>query len=365
MTAPNVAVLGAGNTGFAIAAELSHRGLVVTLAELPEFAGVLEPIQAEGAIQLFGTASTGLARIHNITTDLAAALAANDLLVMSIPAYGHAPWARALAPHVRAEHVLTLMPGTFGALEMARILREAGAPSITIAETDTAPYVCRRTQPDGATIWGVVPHMGLGVFPAGDTERVLGLLEPLFPGLRPVSSVLECGLGAMNPVVHPVGVLMNAGRIERSRGEFYFYEEGITPGVVEVIEALDAERLAIGAALGFDLVGVAAGFATAGFGPEGDLWSVINGSRMLTALRAPGALDTRWLSEDVPYGLGIWSAVAGQLGVATPIIDSTIRLGLTVLREPAGRLRRTLADVGLEGLDRDGMLAFAGTGKRP
>jgi opine dehydrogenase len=207
--------------------------------------------------------------------------------------------------------------------------------------------------------------MGLGVFPAGDTERVLGLLEPLFPGLRPVSSVLECGLGAMNPVVHPVGVLMNAGRIERSRGEFYFYEEGITPGVVEVIEALDAERLAIGAALGFDLVGVAAGFATAGFGPEGDLWSVINGSRMLTALRAPGALDTRWLSEDVPYGLGIWSAVAGQLGVATPIIDSTIRLGLTVLREPAGRLRRTLADVGLEGLDRDGMLAFAGTGKRP
>jgi hypothetical protein len=34
-------------------------------------------------------------------------------------------------------------------------------------------------------------------------------------------------------------------------------------------------------------------FAKAGFGPCGDLWSVINGSRMLTALRATGQLDTR------------------------------------------------------------------------
>jgi len=365
MTGQDVAVLGAGNTGFAIAAELSHRGFAVTLAELPEFAGVLEPIQAAGTIQLFGAAGTGPARIDTITTDLGAALAANDLLVMSIPAYGHAPWARALAPHVRDGHVLTLMPGTFGSLEMARILREAGAPTIPIAETDTAPYVCRRTQPDGATIWGVVPHMGLGVFPANETEGVLGLLDPLFPGLKSVANVLECGLGAMNPVVHPVGVLMNAGRIERSRGGFYFYEEGVTPGVVQVIEALDAERLAIGAALGFDLAGVAAGFAAAGFGPAGDLWSVINGSRMLTALRAPGALDTRWLSEDVPYGLGIWSAVAGQLGVDTPIIDATVRLGLTVLREPAGAIRRTLPDVGLDGLSREEMLAYAETGERP
>ena len=365
MTAPNVAVLGAGNTGFAIAVELSHRGFAVTLAELPEFVAALEPIQAEGVIQLFGTANTGPTKIHQVTIDLAATLAVNDLLVMSIPAYGHAPWAQALAPHIRARHLRTLEPDAFGALEMARILREAGAPSITLAETDTAPYVCRRTQPDGATIWGVVPHMGLGVFPATETARVLGLLEPLFPGLKPVSSVLECGLGAMNPVVHPVGVLMNAGCIERSRGEFYFYEEGVTPGVVEVIEALDAERLAIGAALDFELAGVAAGFAAAGFGPEGDLWSVINGSRMLTALRAPGALDTRWLSEDVPYGLGIWSSVAGQLGVETPIIDATIRLGLTVLREPAGAIRRTLADVGLDGLSREEMLAYAETGNRP
>ena len=66
---------------------------------------------------------------------------------------------------------------------------------------------------------------------------------------------LACGLSALNPVVHPPGVLLNAGRIERSRGEFYFYDEGVTPGVVRAIMALDAERRAVAAALGHDLPG--------------------------------------------------------------------------------------------------------------
>ena len=28
---------------------------------------------------------------------------------------------------------------------------------------------------------------------------------------------------------------------------------------------------------------------------------------MLTQLKAPGSLQTRWLSEDVPYGLRTWA----------------------------------------------------------
>src|SRR5262249_43535836 len=146
-----------------------------------------------------------------------------------------------------------------------------------LAESDTAPYVCRKLGPDHAHIWGVVPGLGVGVFPAAHTERVLARLSPLFPGSRPYPHALAAGLGAMHPIVHPRGVLLNAGRIEYSRGEFYFYEEGVTPGVVRAIEALDAERRAIGRALGVDLLPVAAAFHAAGFGPQGDLWATING----------------------------------------------------------------------------------------
>lgn len=144
----------------------------------------------------------------------------------------------------------------------------------------------------------------------------------IFPGASGYQNVLETGLSAMNPVVHPAGVLMNAGRIERSRGEFYFYDEGVTPAVVRVIEAVDSERLAIGRGYGLELTPVAEAFHAAGFGPSGDLWAVINGSKMLTALRAPGQIDTRWLSEDIPFGLCTWSTLGASVSVTTPTIDA-------------------------------------------
>jgi opine dehydrogenase len=120
--------------------------------------------------------------------------------------------------------------------------------------------------------------------------------------------------------------------------------------VVNVIEAVDAERRALGRALGLDLLPVAEGFHRAGFGPAGDLWAVINGSRMLTALRAPGAINTRWLTEDLPYGLVTWASIAAGVGVATPIMDALITLVSATLRQDCRALGRTAADLGLAGL---------------
>jgi opine dehydrogenase len=185
------------------------------------------------------------------------------------------------------------------------------------------------------------------------------LLQALFPGATAYRSALEAGISALNPVVHPPGVLMNAGRIERSRGEFWFYEEGVTPSVVKVIEAVDRERLALGETLGLRLTPVAAAFHRAGFGPAGDLWATINGSRMLTALRAPGQIDTRWLSEDIPYGLATWSLLGDRLGVETPVIDALVSLASATLGQDFRSQARTLNALGLDTLADEAMRAYA------
>jgi len=52
--------------------------------------------------------------------------------------------------------------------------------------------------------------------------------------------------------------------------------------VAKVIEKVDAERLAIGSALGYDLTPVGQALHDAGFGPKGSIWEAINGSHMLT-----------------------------------------------------------------------------------
>lgn len=154
----------------------------------------------------------------------------------------------------------------------------------------------------------------------------------------------------MNPVVHPAGVLMNAGRVEYSRGDFYFYEEGVSPSVAKVIMQVDDERRAVGAALGYDLTRVDDAFHQAGFGPKGDLWATINGSRMLTQLRAPGTLDSRWLTEDIPYGIAVWTALGARLKVPTPTMRALVDLGSIVMGVDGWSVGRNLSDLGIDDL---------------
>ena len=55
----DVTVLGAGNTGFAAAANLTLAGHSVTLGELPAFADAIEPVREERVIELHGVAHVG------------------------------------------------------------------------------------------------------------------------------------------------------------------------------------------------------------------------------------------------------------------------------------------------------------------
>jgi opine dehydrogenase len=355
-----VTVLGGGNTAFSMAAKLALEGHEVLLWEHPDFEHTIEPLGDDPVIELLGSGPTGSARLAGVTTDPAEALAWSEFLVSSVPSYAHQPFIDRLAPHLRSGHVLALLPGNLGSLAFAEALHAAGATGVIVAESDTAPYVCRKTGPAQATIWGRVTALGFGVLPAGQTSEVLPELRRFFPGAVAHRDVLQAGLSAMNPIVHPPGVLMNAGRVERSRGDFWFYEEGVTPAVVRVIEAVDAERRAIGWAFGLDLTPVAEAFHAAGFGPAGDLWSVINGSRMLTSLRAPGSLETRWLTEDVPYGLATWVELAGTVGVETPLMRALVDLTSPVVRFDCWQQRRTLAMLGLEGLSVTDVSALLG-----
>jgi opine dehydrogenase len=357
MPSNSLTILGGGNTAFSVAANLTLGGASVTLCEIEGFESSIEPIRDTRRISLDGVASRGVAQLAQVTMDFGEALGENELVLLIVPAYGHAAFAEACAPHLRRGQVVVLMPGTLGSLAFAKVLADRGASEgVVVAETDTAPYVCRKLAPTLAHIWGVVEGLGLGVLPAGQNERVRQLLEPLFPGVQTYENVLACGLAAMNPVVHPAGVLLNAGRVEHSRGEFYFYDEGVTPAVCRLIYAVDRERLGIAAALGIELAPVDEAFHNAGFGPKGDLWAAINGSRMLTQLRAPGALETRWLTEDVPYGLAAWASLGEQLGVQCPMMKALVDIASATLDTDFWSQARTPAALGIDRMSKTVLL---------
>jgi opine dehydrogenase len=351
----SLTILGGGNTAFSVAANLTHLSHRITLWEIPSFEHTLDPIRDANEINLVGVAERGPAKIHRLTTDIAEALDANDFVLVIVPSYAHEPFLEACAPHLTADHTVVLMPGNLGSLAWSHRLREMGAAMPTLAEVDTAPYVCRKTEPDTATIWGVVTGLGLGVLPNTRTDQVKARLDALFPGVIAYPDVMACGLSAMNPVVHPAGVLMNAGRVEYSRGEFYFYEEGVTPTVAKVVMRIDEERRVVGSALGYELKPANEAFHAAGFSPQGDIWEAINGSRMLTALKAPGSLESRWLTEDIPFGLASWSSIGSQYGVATPTMDAFVDIGSIVMGIDGWEAARDVGKLGIKDASLDAL----------
>ena len=58
----------------------------------------------------------------------------------------------------------------------------------------------------------------------------------------------------------------------------------------------------------------------------------------MTALRAPGQVETRWLTEDIPFGLATWALLGDQLGVETPI-DALVTLASATLSKIFGPKR--------------------------
>jgi opine dehydrogenase len=146
--------------------------------------------------------------------------------------------------------------------------------------------------------------------------------------------------------------------------------EGATPSVVRVIEAVDAELLAIRQALGLasraryrDLL-IAQGFAPDA-GPA--LLDVLRASKLVTSYfpTGPHGLQTRYVTEDVPYALVLASSIGREAGTATPVIDGLIAIASAMLGRDFRAEGRTLASLGLAGIGPAGLLHFGRTGMLP
>lgn len=354
-----VAVLGAGNGGCAVAADLTLRGWQVRLhARNPARVHLLK----ETGIQVSGTRS-GVAHPALISDDLEPVVSGADLVMLVVPASAHEAYATALAPLLKLGQLVYLNPGhTGGSLHVRGILRQHGAADVDICESVTLTYICRLQAPAEVVIYGETKNLWFAALPARHTETAFRLMQPLFPNLRPAAHVLETGLMNMNAVMHPVGMLMNAGWIEYTGGDFLFYSQGLTPALARVIEAVDGERMRVAGRLGLKLPSFIDYFREAGLTTEkaresGSVYRAIQESEPNRTIRSPGSLDDRYLEEDVPYGLVPLSELGRALGCPTPTIDALIQLASVAQGRDYRREGLTLARMGLEGLGAKELLA--------
>jgi opine dehydrogenase len=341
------AVVGAGPGGLGTAARLTEQGQSVVVHDRdPER---IAAVRERGGVDLEGDLGARFVALPRATTDLHEAVHDAHCVIVAVAADSHLDLLPALLPALRPHATLLLMAGAAGTLEAARLMRETGmtADSILLAETATHPQASRLTGPARVRL-RFPSKMRTAAFPATRTPELIAQLGDLLP-MTPTQNVLDPALNNPNFLIHPAPMVTNYADVERTGGELSLMNEGMTPGTLRALDAVDAEKMALQRALGLEVVSIDDFYTRAGSGPgvyraQGE------------PFRMRDRIWDRYVSEDIPYGSVLYSTLGRVVGVSTPVTDSitaVLSAATGVDWEAAGRTEERL---GIAGMGRDELI---------
>ena len=342
-----VAVLGGGHGAHCMAADLVSRGFSVNLFEMPEFRGNLSAVFETKTIEFDGLIK-GRYALETVTSDIDEAIDGVRFILIVTPAFAHKPYARLLKGRVDPDNqIVVLYPGAFAGLLFKTILSD-DCP--VVAEANNLPYDTRLIEPGKVMLYGRNP-VNIAFMPADRGEALFEEVKSLHPFVRMYEDVLEAGLSIVNPAFHAGLCLFSINDIENwPKRPFFLYEHGVTPSSVKMNMVLDNERKGIGRAFGYNLRPIE-DFSNL---PEGytwrDLYKAIHGDISLTSISGPHEIESRYLTEDAPYGLVPWSHIGRLAGVNTPYIDAIVNIYNVIHERNWWEEGRNMSDLGLEGM---------------
>jgi len=367
-----IAVLGAGNGGCACAADLSLKGFKINLFN--RWKKQLYPIKNEGGITLKGEAGEGFAKLNKITTDLEEAISDAEIIVIAVPAFGHEYFAKNLATILQDHHKVLLNPGSSGgSLHFLNKFRNAGGhANFTLGETSTLTYAARKEGPSTVEITNIASNLPVSALPSSKTSELCDALEDIFSQhtLVQAKNVLETSLRNLNAIEHPPAMLLNAGWIEHTAGDFNFYYEGTTPAVARLMEAIDEEIIEIGKVYDINIKPFIESFYETGYTTkraknQGSILEAFKDSAPNRYFKAPSDLEHRYIREDVGYGLIPSKHLAELDDVSTPAISSAITIASIITDINFSEEGRTKEKMGIDGFSKESLLKFVETGEAP
>ena len=346
----NIAVLGSGNGGCAVAFDCAAHGHQVRLFDFEQFPENIEAVRSRGGIHCEGILE-GFQPVASAGHEIEAALDGADIVYAVGPAYSTRPFAEACKPYLKQGQIVIVCPSSCaGSIEFKHGAGlELRDEEIVVAETSTLPYAVRLVEPGRIKLFNkLTGGLLLAAVPARNTHYVLEQVRDVYPEMSAAKNILQTSLQNGNPVIHPPITLMNVALIERTKGDFDFYHEGVTPAVGRLIEGVDKERIAIGKKLGVEVIPDPELSVLQGYMTEATYDTGFNTAPGFKGVRAQSSLDYRYFNEDVGYGLVFLQKLGEQLGVATPVMSAVITLvSLVMKRDYVGEARRTMATFGL------------------
>ncbi len=344
----NVAVLGAGHGGMAMAAHLALMGHKVNLFNRGEER--LWGVRSSGAIEITGEVE-GFGELNMATTSMEEAIRGVDLIMVVVPAFGHRWMAEQMAPYLKDDQIIVLHPGrTLGALEFRQVLTAAGVTAdVIIAEAQTFIYASRATGPSQVHIFRIKHSIPVASIRAHLIPKVIDRLRRLYPQFVPGDNIFKTSFENVGSVFHPALCVMNAGWIENDI-DFQFYHEGVTHSVAKILEQIDAERVRVAEALGIRAI-TARQWLYMAYSTIGDsLYESMRKNSGYRGILAPRSLKVRYLEEDIPFSLVPMASLGRMLGVNTEVMDAVILMGSIINSTDYRSRGRTVENLGIAGM---------------
>ncbi|MCX8998310.1 NAD/NADP octopine/nopaline dehydrogenase family protein [Rhizobiaceae bacterium BDR2-2] len=342
-----IAILGAGAIAFGMAAFLAKAGHQPVLwspsggraRKLADGA----PLTATGAVEFSGPVA--------VAGDCGEAVSGADVVVVALPANGHRMVFDAALPHLKSgQPVIVSSHSSFGALYLSKRLAARGI-SLPVVVWGTT-LLTGRQQPDGTsvTVNTVRQKIDVATVPKSAAAQGKALCTELF-GDRFVErdGLLAISLSNLNPQNHLGIALLNLTRMEK--GEKWGQGEHVTPAVGQLIEALDAERLRIAESFGLSVRTVREHFSLSFHVPMGTV-SEMN-QQMHSEGRGgfgPATADSRYIYEDVPFGLVPTSLLGRIAGHPAVLHEAGTSLFSAAMNRDLAADNDLLPDLGLADL---------------
>ncbi len=356
-----IAVLGAGNGGCAVAADMSYRGHEVSLIKTShamhdESFQYLQ--ENNGHVQLIDFGENGcmnpteenrfikdcyIAHLSRNVADIAGA----EVVIIYTQTNYHEQLIKRIAPYLQDGQVLLINPGYFSS---AYVLKYVDDKEITVVEAQSSFIDCRIMKPGTIKVGFRNARNPLGVYPAKNLEYAKEKLEKLgFPFIYN-PNIVSAALHNPNLIVHTVGAIMSIPMIDTQKENFCMYHSAFTEHVWNILEKLDAEKMDVLEKLGCERIPYVEACKTRNsLNDDRDAKQVFfDYAAMPTRAKAPAKVDSRYITEDVPQGLVMLETLGQELGIATPVCSSLINIASAALCTDMRKDGRTLDRLGRE-----------------
>lgn len=337
-----VTIIGAGNSGMAMAAHLSNEGNEVTLwnRSSSTISKLMETriINCDGALK-------GQIPIHIVTDDIKIALNEPEIIFITTPANSHKGLAKLIAKNINKSTAIMLNPGrTFGALEFRNKYRKYNKNyEQIIGETQTIIYTCRKTDVDAVNIIAFKDSVLISALDVISNDIIISYLPKCIQKyFSPADSMIQTSIGNVGMILHCAPLLLNAGWTEGESNVYKYYYDGITPRISDFIENIDKERVAVSEALGYKVDSTQEWLMKTYHVTGSNLYECIQNNEAYRTIDAPCSLKHRYIFEDVPYGLVPLEAIGIKLGLDMSYTSLIIDLASKLLNVDFRKIGRNL-----------------------